>query len=190
MRYFVDKPLFDRLKSRDKEAFSIFYSQSVDIFYRYIFANYGYLKKTEAEDILSDFYIKVWNKIQTVNSFETFKSWLFSVLNNSIKDYLKKKKEISFSALTKFGKDDQQQELQISSDEKSALDILEEDFQKEDIQKAISSLQDSYKIVLFLRFVEGKTNREIAGMLGISEQNVRQRLSRWLKILKKNIKKP
>ncbi len=186
---FISPQLFKRLKNKDSQAFELFYQQSVDIFFRYVLSNYSYLKKEDVNDILSDFYVKVWKNINWVKSLTTFKSWLFTVLNNGVKDFLKKKKEIYFSYLKKVNIDGSEQEFEIEWDEKEIMDVLNEDFQREDIKIALSNLPQKYKIVLFLKYVEGKTNTEIAQSLNISIDNVRQRASRGLKMLKKLLKK-
>ena len=186
---FISSQLFKKLKNKDSQAFEAFYQQSVDIFFRYVMANYSYLKREDVEDILSDFYMRIWKNINGVKSSATFKSWLFTVLNNWIKDFLKRKKEIYFSYLKKVDIDGGVQEVEVEGDDKEIVDILNEDFQREDIKMALSQLPEKYKIVLFLKYVEGKSNAEIAKMLNISVDNVRQRASRGVKMLKKLLKK-
>ena len=138
---------------------------------------------------MSDFYVKVWKWVGWVRSFSAFRSWLFAVLNNWVKDFLKRKKEVYFSSLKRVDLDWSQQEFEVEWDEKEIIDILNEDFQREDIKVALSSLPEKYKVVLFLKYVENKTNQEISQILSISIDNVRQRASRGVKMLKKLLKK-
>jgi RNA polymerase sigma factor (sigma-70 family) len=58
------------------------------------------------------------------------------------------------------------------------VEIFDKDYKLELIKKALISLPDKYKDVIFLKYIEHKNNEEIADILGISEDNVRQRLSR------------
>jgi DNA-directed RNA polymerase specialized sigma24 family protein len=51
-----------KLKEQDPNAFNEFYLGTVDMFFRYINANYS-LSKEDAEDVISDFYIKFWEAI-------------------------------------------------------------------------------------------------------------------------------
>jgi RNA polymerase sigma-70 factor (ECF subfamily) len=64
------------------------------------------------------------------------------------------------------------------------LDIFEKDYKFEMIKQALEQLPEKYKDIVFLKYVEQKNNDEIAEILGISEDNVRQRLSRAIKKLK------
>lgn len=50
--------------------------------------------------------------------------------------------------------------------------------------KAIGSLPDKYKDILFLRYVQEHSPRETAKLLGISEENVRKRTERAKKLLR------
>ncbi len=96
-------------------------------------------------------------------------------------DGISKHKEISFSEL------DQDDELSFEetlADPSNLQDLLEESFQWEQIAIALNELEVKYKEVLFLKYSEDLTNKEIALQLWIQEDNVRQRLSRWLIKLK------
>lgn len=53
--------------------------------------------------------------------------------------------------------------------------------------KWIDKLPDMYKEVLILKYSSGFSNTEIAEILEVSEVNVRKRISRARKLLKKNI---
>ena len=53
---------------------------------------------------------------------------------------------------------------------------------------AIESLPDNYKEILLLKFASGFSNAEVADILGLSEVNVRKRISRARKLLKRNMK--
>jgi len=48
-----------KLKAQDPNAFNNFYLETVDMFFRYIHANYS-VSKQDAEDIISNFYVKFW----------------------------------------------------------------------------------------------------------------------------------
>jgi len=66
----------------------------------------------------------------------------------------------------------------------------EEIVNKEILQKVyrcINSLKPKYKEVIFLRYVEGLNISEIAEILGITVSNVKVRLHRAIKVIKKEI---
>jgi RNA polymerase sigma factor (sigma-70 family) len=61
---------------------------------------------------------------------------------------------------------------------------LETDFQFKQIEDAMKQLDLESRELIYLKFIEEKDNMEIADILQISNDNVRQKLSRSLKKLK------
>jgi RNA polymerase sigma factor (sigma-70 family) len=61
---------------------------------------------------------------------------------------------------------------------------MDQQFQFENIQKAMKELDDGSRDILYWKFIEEKSNEEIQLLLSISNDNVRQRLSRAIKLLK------
>lgn len=170
-----------QLLHKDKNAFNQFYLDSVDMFFRYLKSNY-FLSDEDTQDLLSTFYLKVWNALDAYNEKSAFKSWLWTILKNTAKDYFKQKKLYWFTDV-QTGWEEPFEDT-ISSDEENALDILEKDYAVQKIQSAMAQLEEKYKEIIFLKFVEEKTNEELVEVLWISYDNVRSRLSRAIKMLK------
>ena len=63
-------------------------------------------------------------------------------------------------------------------------DIMELDFSFDKIQSSINKLDNISKDIVYMKFIEEKSNQEISDLLGISHDNIRQRLSRAIKFLK------
>ncbi|OQB40890.1 MAG: RNA polymerase sigma factor [candidate division CPR1 bacterium ADurb.Bin160] len=61
---------------------------------------------------------------------------------------------------------------------------MEIDFQFKQIEDAMKQLDLESRELIYLKFIEEKNNTEIADILQISNDNVRQKLSRALKKLK------
>ena len=61
---------------------------------------------------------------------------------------------------------------------------METDFQFKQIEDAMKQLDLESRELIYLKFIEEKDNMEIADILQISNDNVRQKLSRSLKKLK------
>ena len=65
---------------------------------------------------------------------------------------------------------------------------MEEDFQIQQIKKAMEILLDEEKEIIFLKFIEGKTYKEMETLLGISSELLRQKVFRTLKKIKQKLK--
>jgi DNA-directed RNA polymerase specialized sigma24 family protein len=70
MRNF-DQELIKKLKQQDHTAFNTFYLETVDIFSRYIEANY-FINKQDADDLIADFYVKFWEVIKRYDENQSF----------------------------------------------------------------------------------------------------------------------
>jgi RNA polymerase sigma factor (sigma-70 family) len=62
--------------------------------------------------------------------------------------------------------------------------LLESDFKINQIEDAMKKLDQESREIIYLKFIEEKDNIEIVEILGISNENVRQKISRSLKKLK------
>ena len=168
------------LVQQDEEAFNKFYLETVDIFFRYLKANY-FIDDEDSQDIIADFYIKCWNWFPSFDLNQNFSWWVRSVFKNTLKDFWKKKWETSFS---EFDTDEDMAFEDTIEDDEDFTEILNNEFTFEQIRQAISELDEWYKEVISLKFIEEKTYWEISNILWISQDLVRQRCSRALKVLK------
>jgi RNA polymerase sigma factor (sigma-70 family) len=69
-------------------------------------------------------------------------------------------------------------------DEDEFSDFLQQDFELDQIKEAMEMLDEMSKEIVFLRFIEDKSYTEIEEQLEISQDAIRQRISRALKKLK------
>jgi len=111
-----------------------------------------------------------------------FSGWIWTVFKNLVKDYFKKSKELHFADLN--ANSQQNFEDNLLSDD-NVDELLNTNFKIEEIKVAMKKLDETSKEIVFLKFVEEKSNEEISQTLNISHDNVRQRISRALKKLKK-----
>jgi len=73
-------------------------------------------------------------------------------------------------------------------DDFDMFELLEADFKMKEIEDAMKKLDLESKEIIYLKFIEEKDNIEIAQILEISNENVRQKISRSLKKLKALLK--
>lgn len=124
-----------------------------------------------SEDVVHQSFIRIMNnldKIGEVDSKRTKAFVLVIVENIAIDFYRKRKNEnrVSFDEI----------EIYIGEGELDSLVLS-------DIEKAILRLPVNYSSVMRLKFSQGYDNKEISEILNISEENVRQRISRGKKKL-------
>ncbi|MGQ8337526.1 RNA polymerase sigma factor [Sunxiuqinia sp. A32] len=166
-----------KLKQGDKDAFQkIFEEYAKRIF---VFAK-KYLKTNEeAEEVVQEVFIKVWNVKSSINTELSFKSYLFKITYNHIKElFLKKSREDSYKheILDFAGDFDNRTEERI--DYHSLLEL---------VGKLIDQLPPRQKEVVILKRKQGLPVKEIANILEISPRTVEKHLSEALRNLKQGL---
>ncbi|WP_163707253.1 RNA polymerase sigma factor [Mangrovibacterium lignilyticum] len=172
-----EKELVDGLKQGDKKAFQSLFDQYAKRIF--VFAK-GYLKSNEeAEEVVQDVFIKVWNVREAINTELSFKSYLFKITFNRIREFFVKqsrenyyKHEILDYAIEFDNRTEE------SIDYKSLLDLVE---------KYIDQLPPRQKEIILLSKKKGIPSKEIAVLLDISSRTVEKHLSEALKQLKKEL---
>ena len=69
-------------------------------------------------------------------------------------------------------------------DEFDYSELLDQNFQLDMIQSAMQELDPTSREIIFLKFIEDKSNAEIEEILQISQEVIRQRISRAFKKLR------
>lgn len=182
----ISQTLITQLIQKDSHAFWEFYLQTVDIFYRFVKAQYR-IDEDDIQQLLSTYYIKIRDHLSDYNPSYKFETRYWSIFRNLLKDRFKKTKEYHFSDLDSNTQTDRSREWfadHLQSDEEDILTILDRQFTYDHIIDAMTQMEKEYTEILHLKYVELKSNEEIAVLCSISPENVRQRISRWLKKIK------
>ncbi|MDR2540954.1 MAG: RNA polymerase sigma factor [Candidatus Peribacteria bacterium] len=150
------------LIQQDEPSFSDFYQETVDIFYRYLKANYA-MGQQESDDVIADFYVKCRNALPKFDLEQNFSGYIRSIFKNNLKDFWKKRETLIFP----IGEGIEHDESFIDQieDPTDITEILETEFNFEQIQETMLQLDSISQDVLFLKFIEEKEYAEIAGIL-------------------------
>lgn len=181
---FYSKQFLQLLVAKDETAFQMLYEHTVDSFYRFLKSSYR-IDEASIQDILSDTFLKIRNNLEYLQEQQNTQSYLWTILRNTSKDYFKKTKEVAFSELDHQNSDEDSIKFEDNIvDPEDVAELFNIQFQSEKIQKAIYELDNKYQEAVVLKFIEGYDNEEISWILNISEDNVRQRISRGLSKLR------
>ena len=139
------------------------------------------LNRAEAEDIVQDTLIKVWNRREEWNAIDSIEAFSLTVCRNLSLDRIKKK-----------GNDNDSLE-----DVKAAEPLASSNPQDRMIQtdkvrlirQIVDGLPEKQRSCMQLRDFEGKTYKEIAGVLDISEEQVKVNIFRARQTVKQKFLK-
>ena len=134
--------------------------------------------RMEAEDMLQNGFIKVFNKIADYRGDGSFEGWMRRIMvHSSIEYYLKYHKMVQLVDI-----EDAAGHTSVDAQATSTLAANE-------LMALIQQLAPGYRIVFNLYAIEGFSHREIAEITGISEGASKSQLSRARSVLKEQIVK-
>jgi len=158
------------------------FDEYADALFRH--ATYRLSDRERAVEIVHDTFTKVWSYIRSGHTVDSYKPFLYKILNNLIIDEYRKRKSVSLDGLmSEEGIDEGNfdelhegslEEMTFALDAKQALEMM-------------GDIPDMYREVLTLRFVDGLGPKEISDLVEESENVVSVRIHRGIKILKERI---
>jgi RNA polymerase sigma-70 factor (ECF subfamily) len=127
-----------------------------------------YTKNTnEAEDVLQDGFIKVYQKLKDYKKEGSLEGWIRRIMVNTSFDQLRKNtRQLGDTAI-----DDVDYKVEGSS-------FVIEQLMADDLLKLIQQLPEGYKMVFNLYAIEGYSHQEIGETLGITESTSKSQYSR------------
>lgn len=127
--------------------------------------------QSDAEDALSETLLRYIQKAPSFAGQEHEKAWLIRVLSNICKDIVRRQKrhgEIPLSEMV------------------CSLPVPQEE---RDILDALMQVDEKYRIVLLLYYVEGYSTKDIAKLIGKTVSCVKMRLQKGRKLLEQRYRK-
>jgi RNA polymerase sigma-70 factor, ECF subfamily len=141
----------------------------------------------DAEDLLQEIFIKVYNSLDTFRNESSVNTWIYKIAKNAIIDKLKSRNYKFYKA---------QEELnatKINYDNSHFVTTFDRKIEKEEmyvcIRKFIGNLTENNRTVFVLSQYEGLSNAEIAEILQIIIDSVKIRLHRAKESLINSLKK-
>ncbi len=129
----------------------------------------------EAEDLLQDAFIKVFDKMGTFSFNGSFEGWIRRIVVNTA---LKNIQKSSF----------QKEQIGIENYPENSLEpSVFAQLHEEELLNLIADLPEGYRIVFNLYVIEGFSHKEIAASLNIEESTSRSQLLKARKMLQARI---
>jgi RNA polymerase sigma-70 factor (ECF subfamily) len=161
-----------------KEAFETIYHRYK---YKLFYFSYGYLhSKSDAEEIIQEVFISLWEHRQTLRQELSVKSYLYKSTINSIYNYFKHK-----SVQQKYIDKSVQNNSATEDHQDSTVNFNE---LRDVIETLIGKLPDRQQQVFKMSRWEGMSHEEISKALGISVRTVENQVHRAIKYIKDNLK--
>jgi RNA polymerase sigma-70 factor (ECF subfamily) len=166
--------VIDRARSGDRAAFADLYDAHVDSVYRYLL--YRVREPSDAEDLCSEVFTRAFANIHRYRwQGKSFLAWLYTIARNAVTDRRRRERP-TVEIDNAFGLAEEGPTAHERAVHGEAVNAL---------RGAVRHLTSEQQEVLVLRFVENRSSREVAKMLGKNEGAIRALQFRALGRLRK-----
>lgn len=150
--------LVQRAKEKDPDAFETLIRLHMQTMYKIA---KSYLSSDEdVADAIQDTIMTCYEKISFLKNNAYFKTWMIKILMSKCCNILRNKKVLDFS------------------EETTEQPVTDKRFEELEWKEVIRLLDEKYRMVMVLYYVEGFRTGEIAQILDMNENTVRTRLKR------------
>lgn len=174
-----DAELAFRINKGEKDAYR-------ELFERYAprilqFAN-SYLKsKADAEELVQDVFLKLWEKREILDHTKNIKSLIFKMTVNAVYDFIRRKNvESAFKDFVS--------EVSRESENTTWHKVIFDEMQL-NLKNLLEQLPEQQRKIFILSKEDGLTNDEIAEKLSLSKRTVENHLFRAISFLKQHFQK-
>ena len=168
----------DELSSEGEVTdFSSIVEKYADFVYNVAFRMMG--KPEDAEDVSQDAFLSAYRAFDRFRGESRVTTWLYRITVNAA--LMKLRKEKKARTLTRTGLED----VDVVNTEDTPERWAASSELGEKLQEGIAELQEDLRAAVVLRDVEGLSNAEAAGILGITVSSLKSRLHRGRVLLRK-----
>lgn len=184
--YREDEQLIADYINGDETALGVLVDRHLQPTYAFVLRLVG--DPAATEDITQESFVKAWKHIRRYRFGTNFRTWLFSIARNTAIDWLRKRRELVFSAFETETGNVLIDSLADSTPRADELLAYAHDVHA--LQRLISELDQRYRDVVLLRHTSGLTFEEIGGILNRPLHTVKSQYRRAVTMLQKLLRKP
>ena len=161
-----------------KKEFNLIYDTYIEKIYRFVFIKVS--SQEIAEDLTSEAFIKAWQVFsKDSKKIENQSAFLYKIARNLVIDYYRKKSRFQYIS------SDYSQIIDPRSSNLEEMAATGSDFDR--VAKALGDINDSYREVIVLHYLDDLKTPEIAKIINKSDGTVRVLLHRALNALRENL---
>lgn len=173
-----DTDLARRIKYGEKDAYQELFERYAPKIFNFSLA---YLKnKADAEELVQDVFLKIWEKREILDAAQNVKAYLFKIAINTIYDFIRRKNiENAFNDFAK---------VNSNSTSNNTWDTIVYEEMQSTLDELISKMPEQRRRVFYLSRNKGLSNDEIAQKMELSKRTVENQLYRATGFLKEQLK--
>ncbi len=172
MKDISDDLLMQQIQAGDHQAFVKLVDRHLTTLHK--FAQHILGNPTDADDIVQETFVRVWQKAHQWQPKAKVSTWLHSITNNLCMDFYRRVK-VKTVDIT---------EVNLITSHQPATDKQQQDV-KIQVQTALQQLPENQRCAIVLCYYQDMTNREAANVLNISISALESLMARGRRKLKK-----
>jgi RNA polymerase sigma-70 factor (ECF subfamily) len=173
----TEKQLLEGCRRGDPEAFRALFEKYKDLVYSVALRYCG--DPAVAQDIAQDTFLKLFSALDSFRGDSNFEAWLYRMVVNSCFDQKRKTRRLTPLL-------DGVLDL-LRTPDVSVLDEVLRSEMSTYVRSVVDGLPANQKMVVVLRYTQGLSYEEIAGILGCSTGTIASRLNRAHKLLERRL---
>ncbi|MDO8952267.1 MAG: RNA polymerase sigma-70 factor [Draconibacterium sp.] len=174
-----DSELARKINAGEKNAYQELFERYAPRIYQFSLL---YLKnQADAEELVQDVFLKIWEKRETLDQSKNIKAFIFKIAVNTIYDFIRRKNiENAFNDFAR---------ANFETGSNNTWHTVIYDEMQENLQKLVAQLPGQQQKIFQLSKEEGLTSEEIAVKLNLSKRTVDNHLYRAVSFLKENFRR-
>ncbi len=132
--------------------------------------------KAGAQDIVQEAFLKIWEKHHQFSHWMVLKSYLYTTVRHDSSRWFRRKQRIGIQEQTVV-------EIASSPTSNALQDLIRAEVYRQ-LQAGVDTLPTQCRQVVTLLFMEGKSTREVADTLQVSQATVKVQKGRGLRLLR------
>jgi RNA polymerase sigma-70 factor (ECF subfamily) len=179
-----DYALIEQARQRQPEAFRKLFEIYKTPVYNFVARMIG--QAQDAEDVVQEVFVKLYHKLGTLRETRYFTTWLFSIAKHEAFNYTRRHRKRKWQSLAG---------AEMMDEQEVTVPVHEHDPERETatrelddlLQAALNAVPEVNRAAFILGVLEEYSYKEVAEMLGCSENNVKSRVFRARAIMSEKL---
>lgn len=162
-----DAELVSRVLAGEQERYALLIGRYQEMLYRHALGMV--LQPDAAADLVQESFIKAYTSLEQCHDPSRFKAWIFRILSNRCKDYLKNRRRLTAPL---------EEDTALAPNHEDPEFALQQHELRAALDRALATLPDPQREAFLLKHVEGQSYEEMAVLLEVSVSALKMRVFR------------
>ncbi len=172
-------PLVEAAAKGERQALEALLVRAQEVAYRFGLTVCGHVD--DAEDVMQEALLKTYRHVSRIRNPDAFRPWLYRTVRNACLMRRRRRahepsRVLSLDELLPLR--DRLQPLDVPDPGRDPEALAQNTRLRRRLRRALRALPPAFRMIVFLREMEGLSTREVAQVTGLSEANVKARLHR------------